>query len=1045
MFKSILTFFTKATPRFIGKMMYPGKRMLVRFRKAGRALERSGFGKKFESFTGQPIGEFTRDCARDAVKSSATSLMASAMMGGANKIFSGGGSKQYSFPSKATGTTVTGKKAPGFATSSAAQQGSIKAFNTTSKALGREADKQNKLRRQQKKVIDKYRRNVQQKHFSVSELTALSTRLEKELRQSKGQLITGLKSGKTTPDGLKNVQPSKKIKQPSRIPQEQQQLAAYTKEALEDVNQQMQDNIKAVNENISRSIAAMNKKEEEIAQKMMANLGNYNTVTYKKLADTVTKTEEVAFKKQQESAYYQTDLIADKLDSSHDYNTKQLETVRGEILSNTQTMYELDKQNRMIDENYRALEERKNNGVTLASLAGLLTQTYQMVHSSLKTPDIINENVKNAMNSVAYTAGEEVGKLIQVLAESLRALRAAFSKMWKATRKWAWPIPQIFGGIVNFLDWTHDRVFRGMLGVDDSIVDDVFGTPGSIATWDEDEEKEKYGDTIGNNKESGKRVGTTSYAGTVLSTRGADDYNLAAANMKDLFETNWEVKGDKVNVMTNSGYSVTLKHDKRDDETLEEYKKRKLSEAVDRETEENFNFQGDNIPSRDTEAEARNRLNRMTKLINSATVKRSGQQGSGYLLDYTYDVINNHSDALKVSYPHSEPPAQKKDTGTDNTKNCVETLTDYKFDTVWQDLEGGYKKELTLKGGLKMRILKAFNQASQKGIKYEVTSMFRTPSIGYKYLSPHHLGIAVDVSIVGLPDAIRQCWTKAGNYNPSKFGTYYSVIVTSEDLEKILDGSEFSGSEDQYDIFRQWGEWQKICTENELSVGVYSFQAASNCRGITNGTKRLDMVHIQVATIAKKVSDKDQKNKDKMGQSLSEIQGDKLEKDIKKGQALDAKLNLQEFEQSILGNIEGVKQKQASGIGAGDFDYYYTDSKGNVLSEYMVGDLGVKDYKRDAEGNVVKREKDEVEQQIQTDTGMALLDKIRAGNLTPEEKRQMKELVEEWEKLDPKSQKKSKRVKEMSDIQLIYNISNNVITTNPNQLGNGPEENNTQY
>lgn len=1045
MFKSIVSFFAKAAPRFIGHMMKPGKGVLHKFKVAGRLLDRSGFGKKFASFTGQTIGEFTKECARDAVKQSATSLMGSAIMGGANKIFSGGGGKQYSFPSKSTGATVTGKKAPGIQTTSAAQYGSIRSFNTTTRALGQEANKQNKLRKQQRKIIDKYRKSVQQKRFSVAEITSLSNLLGKDLRQTKRQLIVGLKSGKYTPDGLRTVQASKKVKQPSRIPQEQQQLAAYTKEALDDVNQQMQENIKAVNENISRSIAEMNKKEEEIAQKMMSNLGNYNTIAYKKLADTVTKTEEVAFKKQQESAYYQTDILADKLDSSHDYNSKQLDVVRSELLSNTQTMYELDKQNRMIDENYRALEERKNKGVTLASLAGLLTQTYQMVHASLKTPDMINENVKNAMNSIAFTAGEEVGKLIQTLKELLMGIRAGLVKMYIPVRN-LWPVGNILGGVLNGIDWINDRVFRGLLGADDSVIEDMFGQPGNIAKLNEEAEKKEYGNTIGDNKKASNIVVSTGYAGTLFGGGGKHGIKNKAANMTELFETNWAVDEKKktVEVMTNSGYSVTLKHDRKENESLDEYKQRKKLEAVDRETNENFTYSGNGAATRDNAQQARDRLNQAMREIEMASVKTSGQQGSGYGLDVTYDVV---SYKVQPNCPHSEPPATDRDYGEPN-QNCTQILTDSFFREAW-----GYItpfNSLTLKGGLKMRLLKALREASAKGIKYQITSTFRTPSCYYGYPSPHHLGIAVDIAIEGMPEAIQQCWAKAKEFNPESHGTYWSVILTSEDLDAIINRSEWKEGADEtkYDLFVQWGEFQKICSENHLSVGVNRFRIASKARGITDGTKRLDMVHIQVAEQAAEIDVSKQKNKDLMNKGLSEIVGirqqEKVNKEINKGVGLDYKLRLNEFEKSVLGDIEGVKQKE-KGWAKEDLDYFYTDRHGNAEQIYGIGNANIRDFVRDENGKIIERKKDEIEKQIKTDTGMALLDKVRANKLTPTEKAQLKQLIEEWEKMDPEARKKSKREKQMGDMQIVYNISNNITTMNPNQLGNGPEENNMQY
>lgn len=1045
MIKSLFTFLIKAAPRFVGEMMKNPKNVTKLFKKAGEKMAKSKLYAKAEDFLGQKPGAWAKECARDAVKQSATSLMMSAVTGGVSKLFSGGGGKQYSFPNKTSGTTLGGVKAPGVQTTNVAQYSNVKAFNQSSRALGQEANRQLKIRKKQKNIIDRYRRDISRKNFSVAELSALSYRLEKDLQRQKTSLLTGLKSGKHTAEGLRSVQPAKKIKQPTKIPQEQQQLASYTKEALEDMNNQMQENIKAVNENISKSIAAMNKKEEEIAQKMMSNLGNYNTVTYKKLADTVTKTEEVSFKKQQESAYYQTDMLAGKLDADHDYNSKQLDVLRGEVLGNTQTMYELDKQNRMIDENYRALEERKNHGFTIGTLGALLTQTYQMVQSSLKTPDVINENVKHAMNSVAFTAGEEVGKLIQMLKELLQGIRVALVKIWEPVRTVP-VVGDILGGLINGIDWVNDRVFRGMLGADDSVVEDMFGRPGNLAEMADQINREKYGDTIGDNSAHGGMVTTTGYAGSLLSSRGIRDVGLAAANMNDLFETNWSIDEKKktVNVMTNSGYSVTLKHDQQEGESVEDYKKRKLLEAVDKETVENFYYTGDNIASRDNEQEARIRYNDTVRLIEASMIKRSGQRGPAYSLDYTYDVINNSSKKISINYPHSEPPAEHK-RSNNKLKNCIEILNDSHFDSAW----GGAmspKDSLTLKGGLKWRLLKAFKQASEKGIKYDVTSIFRAPAVGYGDPSPHHCGIAVDVAIEGIASIIPRCWTKSKGYDPYEHKTYWSVILTSEDLDAIINRSQFQGTESEYDLFVQWGEWQKICKENELSVGVFSYPIASDARGIPDGSKRLDMVHIQVASIAKELTSSQQKDSKTTSKTVSEVSGAAIEKAIKKGQGLEAKLNLDNFEDTFLGNVEGVKQKKNKkvlGIGRDDMDYYYTDESGNIMEEYMTGPMSVKDYVRNDKGSVVKREKNEIEKQIKTDTGMILLDKFKSGQATPEEKEQLKKIVEEYNKLAPEAQKKSGRQNEMHDAQIVVNnyVNNTIVTDNKSELSTGNESN----
>lgn len=855
MIKPILSFLTKAVPRFVGEIIKNPKNTIKIFKEAGEKLEQSEFGKKAEAFLGQKPGEYLKECARSAVQQSTINAMMGLINGGISKVFSGGGGKQYSFPPKSSGNVTGGVgKAPGIQTTNAAQHSSVRTFNQASRALGMDYKKQNLLRKKQKKTIDNYRREYKRKNFSIAEITTLSTQLENKLQQQKNKLTSGLKSGKHAPENLEAVKPAKKLKQPHSIPQEQQQLATYTKEAIEDMNAQLQDNIKAVNTNISKSIAEMNKKEEEIAQKMMANLGNYNTIAYKNLADTVTKTETVAFQKQEASSYHQTDMLAEKLDSSHDYNSKQMEVVRGEVLENTQTMYELDKQNRMIAENYRALEERKNNGFTLATIGALLTQTYQMVHSSLKTPDVINDNVNNAMRSVAFTAGEEVGKMIQMLAELLQAIRAPFQQLYRKVHGMAIVGP-VVGGLVNALDWVNDRIFRGLLGVEDSVVGDLFGRPGNVADIQVDAIKEKYGDEEGSVTVQEVTQPKKMYANEEGYVRGAAMTSDASVNSymrSDLVNSHFADRDGKVEMLTNSGYAVTLKSDRKEDESFDDYKARKVREAIEIETED-FGYVAQSSSARDTKAEASARLKDAYLYIENTKLTRSSV--SEWDVDYVIsgeEKGESHPPALKYADRNTISANKQEIT---NNKDHIESS---KFQQHWVG-----KDTLQLAGELKLRVMKLLKEASKQGIKYYITSMLRVPNLKRSYLSIHNMGLAIDIG-VGLVrekgESMSSLLEKYSvviqrQYKDIK-GMYRSTALSWKDLTDMVkrpDEYLVPGTPDDIkDIFLQWYTFLGMCSKQGLTFGSTSYNLAYRAMGrpeTPDPSNPVDLVHISLSSV----------------------------------------------------------------------------------------------------------------------------------------------------------------------------------------------------
>lgn len=1029
MIQAVFQFIAKAAPRFVGAMMKPGRKAQAYYRLAAQKFSKTKVYEKMENFLGEKPGSFMKDCARDAVKQTTTNLMFGAMMGAANKIMSGG-TKMLSFPKRISGN-VGGMKAPGINSIQAAQTTAVKSFNSVSRVLTTDKSALNEQRKKQSRIIDRYKKSFQKKNFSMGEIATLGQKLEVDLQKQKGKLTRALKDGDKTLVGMANIKQPQRIPVPN-VPAEQKDLAEYTKQALEQTNQQMVDNIKAVNENLKRSLVTMQRKQEDISQRMMSNLGNYNSVAMSKLADTVTKAEETSFKRQQESSFYQTELLSEKMDASHDYSSKQADALRAEVAATRQTIYDVDKQDRMIDDQYRMLEERRNKGVTLATLAGMLQSTAGMVQQGLKTPDVINENVKHAMEMVAKTAGEEVGRLIQILKNLLDGFRTT---LYKVHNLIPWPFRATVRPIIGLLDWVNDKIFRGLLGADDSTISDYFGTPMSLSDMLEWEHAQS--DDMRSYAESSGQMNYVAGANGIVRTQA--EFNEAAKTVykgKNIEDIHTKIMDKKVQVMTKSGYVTMLDNDRQVGESEADFLARKKAEALDEELDAPFTMIDVDESRASSNRSANDYYRKAEALINNEKVIRDDAENfeTVYRFESTRVSDEFHTEtSIPAEYPQNFTRANathKEFVSAENNPNKTGKNTFYEyFRLMWSG-----NKEVKLNTEVSMRVMKMLKIARERGIRFKVTSIMRPPAVArtsgtpINYLSEHNLGLAVDISIDTTPH-----FSSMSEVVSSYCGEPQSPDLLFSQLNKIIEtgGKVLSdGPKKDYAFMylKQWFDFLSLCEPQGLTFGSTAYpHSATGEKPPANDLR--DLVHICLSKQRNLLDSTEAHTKNIFSENaeLNKAVGNVFQNwgtDINKNKAKNeynmeqGKINRKDVIGEVMkaaGNVTAGKEKITTFEGI-EIDspidtHYYTDDKGKKykVSEYMMNE----------KGEIVAREDKD---KMMTDAGNIIADMIRQGKLTPE----LKQAIEDYYET---TGKKSGNVQERDDLANIINSPTFNVTT----------------
>ena len=1038
MYKNIASFLVKAFPRAFGELMKPGRKVTSLFKGVGETLGKSKLYKKFENttrfLTGAKPGEIAQDCIKSVVEGTITN----AMMGGISNIFSRS-PKQYSFPTSKSSTGSLGNRMPGIDMANQGQQQNIRSFNSMSSAVSSLDKVTMRQAKDQKQIIDNYKKKFSSKKFSLPELMGMGSKLEQELESSKRQLVSNLRSGNHNKK-LSELSAVKNLKTPTVKSEEAREIAMYTRDALEDVSNQIYQNMKKINDNLNKSISEMNKTEEEMAIKMMSNLGNYNVVAYKKLSDTITKTEEIAFKKQQESSIDQTGMIVDKLDTSHEYDVKATDAIRSEILANTQTMYELDKQNRSIEETYRALEEKNNNGVTLSSIYALLRSVSERVQMSLKTPDVINENVRDAMNSIAHTAGYELGKFIQTLKELFNGLIVAFEKVYMGIYRSNIPFKEqilgVAGTVFKGLEWINKTVFSGLLGAEDSVVRDMFGNGGSYTLEDLENRIQEDKSSEVSSSEVKNPNGTIAFSPTDstirLNSAGINEGNLSSDIDGIMY------RGTKLYARTKSGFYIEVKNDRGSNETLDSFTNRKIKEAQEAEyleiQEDRVEF-GNYKPSRDNAAQAAERYSKNEAALEDViTIDEK-------------ETIHLKSTKGNRTLPKSEVNSVFLSSG--RYKEFLKVA--------------GPKKTIVLDHELKLLILKLLRDAAKRGIRVKVTDCLRIPDKRYPSFSNHMRGLAVDLSIecfkenggyMSMSDLFKTYWLHNAEPPVSKPNsvTYISTIIALSDLSKCynnrdkflkkVDGTPISDF--LFDYVCQWYELVSLAVDHGISVGAtlgdMYFQARFGVN--SKAGEVVDIVHMAMGGIRSTIDINEVNNLEIMASdNLQEstrgffdnvfkgtVEGHKASI-VSKQINNDFNEQVQSFEKGMLERYSGDITKKGNTLYYNDHDQYGNQYK--VRSHY-----------EDSDGNYKRRNGNRLA--LTSEYNMMLYDKAKSGQLDKQTYEELKKVIESYEKLNPDERSKlnfetKRSIEEMKAIYKEFGLDkptvvNNIINNNVNNI-----------
>lgn len=833
MLKALGSFFIKAAPRAVKELMKPGKGVTKYFKNVSKSWEKSKAYKFTEDFLGKKPGEFVKDQAKAAINNGAAfDMVIGFAKGVAGNLASKGTTHSAGIYGGGTPRTSAGTPVPGASTMNIGMMETTKSFNRVSQGMSKLDNDARMASLRSKKLVDSYKKDISKKDFSIGELTGIGAELGKSARFNRATLTSNLDGKK--PKMLKNIPMKGKLKNaPPSQDTTAREINSYLNTIINQLSEKQESDSRIINENLDILLRELSTKEDTTANQMMTNLGRYNEATLEKLGELIAKAETASFKKQQESSFHQTSLLSEKIDSSHDFTVKGIETLRSEILSNTQTMYAINKQNRAIDEEYRAAEDRKNKGVTLSNIYTFVQQIAKMVQMQFKTPEVWDQNMKDAMYVLAEQVGYELGQFAQTLFELSKSVEIVLAKFHKKVKD----IPlvgDIVFGMGKGLMTLNKNVFEGLLGLN--------GTGVGLKFDGESGYFENYEDLENNENES---LGTES---TFRNSLGVGVLNTKLTGIREV-STYKSYEEDKLDGLKTKGkgkfQSITgkLSYLQGDDikqwenETDEDYYSRISKIAISQEAE-NLKFKKDNqiyvdnAKIKDTKDEAVRRWKTEVSLISDAYMKYSNNANILEKGTRTGRALKRDADRLEYS----------KTTVGDEYALAKDKIINSSL------FKGKSNFTVKIYKELGFRLAQCFKIASNLGIRYTVNDTIRPVTYKVKYRSNHQIGLAVDVGVEGVAGILE------------KFGFAGSPYIKWSQLEhmvmyKELNGKELSSA--QYEIIKSWWDLLNIFNSvGDLSIGIVngSEDYIQDRSGLIEGD-RVDLVHIQIGNKADVLSE----------------------------------------------------------------------------------------------------------------------------------------------------------------------------------------------
>lgn len=831
----------------IGKALKKPKDKAVKtYEKVTKKLKESGAYEKVSDVLGQDAGDWFKEAVSAGVQNGGLFNAIGGIGRGIASAIEASRGPDIVVGQQQQVKTSDGKKVPGVQQSQDSMRVTATNFNKTTRGMNRMTEMMVKQSNKNKHILDTYKKSASMPHLSLPGVSTMGSEMRRSAEEKRGVLTKDL-SSKSQID-LKPITSAKIETPPNLSDPNSKTLASYVYRQLSTSAEVSRENFKRLNDNLKTALFSLDKKQRETAQIMMTNLGKYNAEMYQKIVSLLSKAEMTSFQKSQQSAIAQTEILGDKLDSSHDYEKKSTDIIRSELIQSTQTMHALHDQSMLMDQEYRMNEERRNGGVTLSNLHGMLQNITNMMVSSFTTPQQIDKDINMVWMESVKDLGFATGYTIQSAKEILDVLRYALKSNYDKIEEWSSrnikPIG-IFGGPIhgalmgllrfsgNAMNWATENIFEGLLGTPRSMAQDLWGD----LTFVDRSKVDGYG------YDSSIKKGDlpTYYGGVKLpGTSHAIDHQGGLEHVDVYGIKNDPDKGRLLTTV--SGRAFNISHETRyNNESLPEFEQRMLDKYSEKDFDEFTK-----------ELEALGQANGFFRATPSEAAKLRYEAETK--IRKSYVKIEDRSDGRWfVLYP-SSPKKEEKYTGTPAQKDVIKVM---EMSPLKRD-----RKTIRVYNELLVRLSDAFRIMSAKGIRYRVTSVMRLPS-AKEYVSPHCLGAAVDVVPLthrgSMSNFVWDTWdppyknaaaSALGDGTSNNFCTAMTAEILAAIHERKPSNITFLNNkvtEEDYAIYDIW--WEiifKIFPSVGLSPGARKYKVL-NGKVPFGPTNPCDLVHIQLA------------------------------------------------------------------------------------------------------------------------------------------------------------------------------------------------------
>lgn len=1017
-------------PKYTGSVFKATKGAVGVFGKVGKSIKQSKAYKIAGDLLGEDPLNYMKSAAKSSLKNGGGVELMKGFIGGISA-----GSPRFDTSNISSMKTSSGDPVAGSEASFQSMKIKATAFNASTRRLANMQATMLKQGSSGQKVLDTYQRNARMNNFSLAGTGHFEQEMGTFARNEGLKLSKGFGNRKS--NQLKEILPDNNIEPPPMTQNaDTNTIAKYTYSLSKKQMKANQENIKKINDNLGKVLYEVNRKNDENSGLMMSNLAKYNSQMFSKLVNMVTKLEAVAFQKQQESDHQQTSLLSDKLDSAHTYNVKSSEAIRNELMMNTQSMHSLYEQERLIDDEYRSMENRANRGITLFTIHGMLKQVSEMVHAAFLTPSTIEQNANSVWKEMILDGAKEFGRTVQFSKEMLDIMRLFLKNKYadvdawiaNSVDNWKIHIPMIgdvnigqgvgkimrgmYRGLGNGLSFVNDVIFRALLGTPMSLTEHFFGDL-NFGNQEQQFIDQGYMDDPATAGDMFFQSSTGNYGIRPSVKRSEIIYNperVLSINKKPFLGI-----GDTVHeIQLLDGRKVTLsasKYKKLNNETDTEFKQRLINIAYLEDSDEFMDWLGKN-PLDSIKKNNYRYANDKDALSNYYQAIRALSGSS-----LSFNGVSHWTCKSPRVGSGGEIESYSKTLSAEEQVHASNLIAYFKREKVISD--NASSGVVTLDGALMNRLAKALKKATEQRIKFVITSTLRIPS----YNTPHSRGIAVDVamrgeSVSGLVNKYYkgQDLVDLKNNPNIKNKSNTHVLLSEDQIRKLAipNNPEVSSFWKEHlpkhvDFFSTWAQLIDIIRSEGLSCGVgslYGINWRQYGKGYLDDKKTkanfIDMVHVQISEKVSQLTESDiQDNK-----SINvEKQLQKEMKDDYKSMSKDYHNISKELVKDIA-KASGYKEAAWEGV----YDWAI-DSNGNTplnsSTPYVTSSgYDIKKYREVVDPNTnevtyVPRTQEEIDYYIKHGIGTAeaLYAAENFNKLTPELQRDFMNVNSEYKKI----------------------------------------------